>query len=217
MAWLDRIYSDLRSSHADQIYDYILTQIFLGQTPPGHRLMENQIARHLGVGIGHVHETVIRLRDEGWIELIPHGGARVINYHDPHKHRQLYDMRISLESGIFFFLAQTITSAQAAELEAIVRRIESASVVQEPMEYRRQDAEFYMKTALFAGGARLITIYRCIFLQWSVMMDRCRQNKSTQSQSEKAHRAIFSALKAKDSTLAAELVRHHIPMPECQI
>lgn len=221
MEWLNRIYSDLYKSQADQVYDAVLTRIFLGHALLGHRMMENQIARQLGVGIGQVHEAMIRLRDEGWIELIPHGGARVVDCHNPLKHRQLYDMRLSLESGIFYFLAQTITPAQAAELEPIVSRIERAYTVQDSVEYRCQDAEFHMSAAFLAGGSRLKNIYRSIFMQWCIMMDRCRQisqsEKCTWNQAEKSHRAMHSALKAKDSLLAAELVRQHFQIPECQI
>lgn len=221
MEWLNRIYSDLYSSQADQIYDAILTRIFSGHAPLGHRIMESQIARQLDVGIGQVHEAMIRLRDEGWIELIPHGGARVVDYHDPLRHRQLYDMRLSLESGIFYFLAQTMTAAQAAELEPIVSRIERAYIMQDSLEYRRQDAEFHMSAAFLAGGPGLKNIYRSIFMQWCIMMDRCRQigptDRCTWNQAEKSHRAIHSALKAKDSSLAAQLVRQHFQFPECQL
>ncbi len=221
MEWLNRIYSDLYNSQADQIYDAILTRIFLGHTLLGHRIMESQIARQLSVGISQVHEAMIRLRDEGWIELIPHGGARVVDYHNPLKHRQLYEMRLSLESGIFYFLAQTMTAAQAAELEPIVSRLERAYAMQDSVEYRRQDAEFHMAAAFLAGGSRLKKIYRSIFMQWCIMMDRCRRigptDQRTWNQAEKSHRAIHSALKSKDSSLAAQLVRQHFQFPECQL
>ena len=220
--WINGTHSDFKISLPDRIYDHILTQIFLGNISFGQRIRESQVTKELNVSNVPVRETFIRLREEGWIEIIPNCGARIVDYHDRTKHQELYDMRLSLESGIFYCLAVKITTEQLSELETIVSQLEIAYKTGDLVEYRCLDADFHMKTVFFAGGERMQKIYRPIFLQWCIMVHLYKEKASQavsvkdadRSSGEMRHRALCKALKAKDGCLAAELIRKHFSLPE---
>ena len=61
---------NLKVSLPDRIYDYILTQIFLGKLLFGERVRESEITNELKISSVPVREAIIRLREEGWIERI---------------------------------------------------------------------------------------------------------------------------------------------------
>ena len=91
-----------------------------------------------------MREAFIRLREEGWLRAEPNCGCRVVDYHNIEKHRELYYMRMSLETGVYYCLAQKISAEQVSELEDIVTGIEKAQAVNDATEYRKLDAEFHI-------------------------------------------------------------------------
>jgi DNA-binding GntR family transcriptional regulator len=220
--WINGTQSDFKISLPGRIYDHILTQLFLENISFGQRIRESQVTKELNVSNVPVREAFIRLREEGWIEIVPNCGARIVDYHDCAKHRELYDMRLSLESGIFYCLAEKITEEQLSELDAIVNQLEISYKTGDLVEYRCLDADFHMKTVFFAGGERMQKIYRPIFLQWCIMLHLYKEKAKTsvsvkdadRSPGEMRHRALCKALEAKDGSLAAELIRKHFTLPE---
>ncbi len=218
--WINGTNTDLKISLPDRIYDHVLTQIFLGNISFGQRIRESQVTKELDVSNVPVRETFIRLREEGWIETIPNCGARIVDYHNHEKHQELYDMRLSVETGIYYCLADKITPEQLSELEAIVDGLEEAIKIGDAMEYRRLDADFHMKTCYYAGGERMQKIYRPIFLQWCIMIHLFHEQSKTSATTaldepyeDIPHRSLFKALEAKDASMAAELIRKHFTLP----
>ena len=217
--WINGTNTDFKFSLPDRIYDYMLTQIFLGKISFGERIRESKITKELNVSNVPVRETFIRLREEGWIETIPNCGARIVDYHSPQKHKELYEMRLSIETGIYYCLAQKITPEQLAQLKAIVDDLEDAFRANDSIDYRRLDADFHMKTVYYAGGERMQKIYRPIFLQWCIMIhlfhERSNFSKIAYRISKNTpHRALYTALESRDATLAADLIRKHFTLPK---
>ena len=207
---------DMRANLPQRIYDAVLTKIFLGEIEFGQRIRESLITKELQVSNVPVREAFIRLREEGWLKAVPNCGCKVVDYHDIEKHRELYYMRLSLETGVYYCLAQKIGDDQVSVLEDVVGGIEKAQVANNATEYRKLDAEFHMKAVFFAGGERLWKIYRPIFLQWCIMVQLNQESgEVSQSLTEVSctHRALVEALKTSDSNLAAELIRDHFILP----
>ena len=86
----------IRNVLSDQVKDYLLTAILAGEFPPGSRIVETRVARHLGVSQGPVREALRDLEALGLIDSTPYQGARV---RQPQKAELLeaYDVRAVLE------------------------------------------------------------------------------------------------------------------------
>ena len=70
--------------------------ILVGDLPPGIRLIEEEVAAHLGVSRGPVREALGILRDEGLVTTAARRGAVVVGL-TPQDIDDLYDLRIVLE------------------------------------------------------------------------------------------------------------------------
>lgn len=70
--------------------------ILVGDLPTGIRLIEEEVAAHLGTSRGPVREALGVLRDEGLVSMAPRRGA-VVTGLTPSDIDDLYDLRIVLE------------------------------------------------------------------------------------------------------------------------
>lgn len=62
---------------AEQIVNYLATQIIRGELPSGERILEAKLAAELGVSRSPVREAFRMLEKSRLIEVLPHRGARV--------------------------------------------------------------------------------------------------------------------------------------------
>ncbi|MER5876438.1 GntR family transcriptional regulator [Streptomyces sp. NPDC001910] len=81
----------------DRVYEALLELISSQALPPGRHLIEDELARHLGVSRQPVREALQRLDSEGWVDLRPGKGAFV---HTPTEDEtdQLFGVRALLET-----------------------------------------------------------------------------------------------------------------------
>src|SRR3954451_305461 len=59
------------TSLVDEAYQALKTAIRENVFPPGHQAAEPEIARQLGMSRTPVHEAIIRLQEEGLVQVLP--------------------------------------------------------------------------------------------------------------------------------------------------
>src|SRR5690348_6672743 len=106
-----------RESLAQAAYAALKASILEGLLPPGHEAVEQAIADQLGMSRTPVHEAVLRLQHEGFLQVLPRRGVRVLPI-DPTDLRETYDVLIALEGAAAALLAGR-AEAGAAALEGM--------------------------------------------------------------------------------------------------
>ena len=83
-------------SLVDEAYQALKTAIRDNVFPPGHQAAEPEIARQLGMSRTPVHEAIIRLQEEGLVQVLPRRGILIcpISADDM---REIYDVLIAVE------------------------------------------------------------------------------------------------------------------------
>ncbi len=84
------------ASLAEQAYDFLKANIVSLNYPPGSPLLENQLAKHLGISRSPMREALARLERERFIDIVPWKGARVREM-NLKQITDLYQVRIALE------------------------------------------------------------------------------------------------------------------------
>src|SRR6201993_2064668 len=85
-----------RDSMADRVKQNLMQRIMSGELPPGHRLVELQIARELNTSQGPVREALCELESLELIVTEPYKGSRVREV-TPQEIREAYMVRATLE------------------------------------------------------------------------------------------------------------------------
>ena len=83
-------------SLVDAAYEQIRQRILDNVWPPGHRALEQEVALALGMSRTPVREAIMRLRNEGLVEVIPRHGLRVLPV-SPNDMREIYEILTALE------------------------------------------------------------------------------------------------------------------------
>ncbi len=101
------------------VRDEIRQRIIVGSLAQGERIFEDQLAQDLGVSRNPVREALQTLAREGFVEIEPRRGARVMVLSDT-RATELFQVREPLEGLVAALAAERRTDAQLGDLAAIV-------------------------------------------------------------------------------------------------
>jgi len=133
----------------DIVLERLRDAIIDGTFRPGERLVERVLCEQLGVSRTVVRETLRYLDAEGLVELQPNRGPIVarLRWEDV---RQIYDIRMMLETTAAMACAQNMTSELETGLRAALTDIKAASATNATGDLFRATTRFY---ALIFEGA----------------------------------------------------------------
>jgi DNA-binding GntR family transcriptional regulator len=192
-----RIYADLRA------------EIVALERRPGVAISEGEIALSYGVSRTPVREAILRLSDEGLVEIFPQSGIFVSRIPVAALPEAIV-IRKALEETTARMAAQTATPSQILALRSIVERQREADAARDGDAFHQADELFHATIAEIAGYAG---IWRLI-LQVKVNVDRMRRLTLPQAGRMTGviaeHAAILSAIEQHDRDGAASAMGKHL-------
>lgn len=87
----------VRTSLVDAAYEAVRQRILDNVYPPGHQALEQALAEELGISRTPLREAMIRLRNEGLLEIVPRHGVRVLPLSATDM-KEIYETLTALES-----------------------------------------------------------------------------------------------------------------------
>jgi len=191
----------------EAVYRHLKDLLLSGRFAPGERLSEPLLAQDLGVSRTPVREALMRLAEEGLVELVPGKGARVRAF-TPEEVEEVYRVRALLEGEAAREAALRATPWELEELSGLLRAIDEAPEEDYPEQMRR-DLEFHRALVRLSGNRTLYRLYEDLLATLAL----ARSALPTLSQEERTraeHRAILEALSHRDPEGARRAVEAHI-------
>ncbi|EIA38744.1 MAG: GntR family transcriptional regulator [Thermus sp.] len=191
----------------EAVYGHLKDLLLSGRFAPGERLSEPLLAQELGVSRTPVREALMRLSEEGLVELVPGKGARVKAF-TPEEVEEVYGVRALLEGEAAREAALRAMPWELDALEERLRAIDEASPEDYPEQMRR-DLEFHRALVRLSGNRTLYRLYEDLLSTLAL----ARSALPTLSQDEatrREHRAILMALRRKDPEGAKKAVEAHV-------
>jgi DNA-binding GntR family transcriptional regulator len=192
-----RIYSDLRAEMVSL------------RRRPGEAISEAEIALSYGVSRTPVREAILKLSDEGLVEIFPQSGifvARIPLAALP----EAIIIRKALEETTARLAAERATSSQILNLHSILQRQREASAARNGDTFHRADEMFHATIAEVAGYPGIWTLIQ----QVKVHVDRYRLLTLPQqgriSRVIREHEAILGAIEAHDCSGAGLAMDIHL-------
>jgi DNA-binding GntR family transcriptional regulator len=174
----------------------------------GERLVQDDLARQLGVSRTPVREAFHQLAAEGLVTISAYRGASVVDF-SISELEEIYSIRIALEGYAAYLAAQRIQPSELQELEEILARMKV--VLQEGDEQKLLQLNRTFHTGIYAAAKKrrlydliinyldLAEIYRRIF----VSLEHARAELVK-------HEKILLALRNRDADRAQRLTRSHL-------
>ncbi len=197
------------ASMVDQAYQLVRRRILDNQWPPGHQALEQEVALALGMRRTPVREALIRLRNEGLVDVVPRHGMRVLPV-SPTDMREIYEILTALEGMAAEILARRKPSvAELAPLISATRLMEKALKANDLDAWAAADESFHAQLIELAGNRQL---QQTVLNYWD-RAHRARlfslKLRPKPVNSTKEHMQLVERIRAGDAEGAAAGYREH--------
>jgi DNA-binding GntR family transcriptional regulator len=124
---------------------------FSGALKPGSAIVERQIAQQMNVGTPVVREALISLKHEGFVRRVKNKGTFITAF-DPDEVRQLYTLRVELETLALQWARPIVTKSDLDQLKNLVDRLVEAGQRENRREFLERDIEFHRRCWKLSGN-----------------------------------------------------------------
>ncbi len=198
-----------RFSQTRRAYDEIKRRILENELPPGTQALEQEIAILLGMSRTPVREALIRLAQEGMVEVRPRHGMRVLPL-SLDDLREIYDIITGLEATAAESIARRgATPAELAALERALADMERALALDDRAAWAAGDAQFHRLLIEFSRNRRLQAMVETIRDQSHRARMTTLKLRPKPLTSNDEHSEVVEAIRRRDPEAAHRLHREH--------
>ncbi len=210
-----------RRSVADEVYEKIKQDIANFRLIPGDRFTENELSLRLKVSRTPVRQSLYRLQQEGYVEVLFRSGWRVLPF-DFEKFDQLYDLRILLESSAIVKLCDA-SSVHPEKEQALLDALTAIWLVapqdrsNDTMQVSQWDEAFHCALVEAAGNLEIARVHKEVTDRIRIIrrLDFTKQARIDATYEE--HAKILKAIQRKRSDQASLLLRTHIETSQAEV
>lgn len=194
----------------DQVALAIREQILRGQLAPGERLVEQTLAKSLGVGQNVVREALISLAHTGFVKRITNRGTYVTQL-SMAEVRKIAEVRRVLESLVCERIhARSLEEdLPFGELDRALQGLRSAANAGDKQQFHEFDLQFHQALWALADNEYLATslerLVAPLFAFHIVLVIRKDAGSGTLVEAVDAHQRLADALRRKDHSCAEEI------------
>ena len=128
---------------------------FSGKLKPGDPIVERQVAQEMKVGTPVVREALICLQGQGFVRRVTNTGTFVTKF-SADEVRQLYTLRVELETLAFDWARPRVTASDLAGLKALVDDLVEAGEAGARREFLERDFIFHKRCWELSGNTYLV-------------------------------------------------------------
>ena len=145
---------DRPPSQSQLVYERLKQVLRDGRVTGGSLLSEADLARQLGVSTTPVHEAVVRLASEGFVEALPRRGVRVVHL-TPRDIAEIFELREALEAEVVRLVLARATAETLEALQSCVAAGDAALGDSDYPAFNAADIALHDVLARAAGNRRL--------------------------------------------------------------
>lgn len=192
---------------AEAVYQALRRGIIDGNLAPGERLRSEALANEMRVSRTPVREALRKLEAEG---LVAQKGSRLVvrAFSERDLTEQFY-VREALEGMAARLAAENATSAEINEIRELLEDMEVVRARGDIGALRRLTGEFHQLVCHASHNNRLLQSLQVLLDYVRQMQTSTLYNEGRAAQALEEHRALLSAIEARDSDRAERLAREH--------
>jgi DNA-binding GntR family transcriptional regulator len=199
----------------EALYKAITRALLNGMLRPGTALRERYLAEEFAVTRGLVRKVLLRLGQEGKLEMHPNRGAYVPEP-SVEQIRFAYEARKAVEAGVVSLLAASITTAQLAQINKHLRIERAASRHARRDESVQLAGDFHLLLAHLLGNPVLLEMVQRLVNRTQMFVALFEPAQFSDC-APNEHAPVVQALARKCSADAAEAMVKHLSMVEQRV
>jgi DNA-binding GntR family transcriptional regulator len=194
----------------ERVYWYLRSAILSGSILPEGRLVEEVVARELGVSRTPVREALHKLEREGVIEHFPNRGFAVARETESQV-AEIFEIRAVLEGYILRIACENATDNFLSELKSLIKEAERCFTESKIEELHRINTMFHDQIIHQVSGRErlksLVKDLREYVLRYRMATLRFPGGSE---RTLRGHEKIILALETRDPDLCERIMRAHI-------
>ena len=193
----------------DDGYQALRHAIVSGELLPSERLVEEDLARRLGLGRAAVRMALVRLEHDGLVERERNRGARVRRVSEAEA-VEILEVRAALESLAARKAAVRATPKDVRELRAILREMRTKRERGDLMAVSDANAALHRRIVEISGHETVRRLSGTLISQIVRFQYRTVLLPGRPERSHREHTAIVDAIAAGDAEGAERAMRRHL-------
>lgn len=203
------ILADDKTPRVETAYQQIRQKILRNEMAPGLMVLEEQLARTLGMSRTPLREALVRLAHEDLIEIIPRRGMRVkpVTLRDM---REIDEVLACLEVQAAERLAsRRLTDEERAALQSAIDGMDAALEAEDMEAWAESDFRFHTLLFELCGNAHLMRTAKLFLDKAHRARLATLPFRKTPVYSNSNHAAVVEAIKRGDAETAREIHLAH--------
>ncbi|WP_300458708.1 GntR family transcriptional regulator [Desulfobacula sp.] len=194
-----------RPSMRDEVYNKLLTWIMEGVLRPGEKLLDKELAEHMGVSRTPVREALRRLEDKDLVESSANRWTRVseISSREP---EMIYPIIWTLDGLAAALALKTLVAKDFEKMEQANAVLKSALENNDPVAASKADAAFHDVYIERSQNNHLIKILQDLKVRYRRFEVFYFEGTAHAKNSLEDHKTIIATLKAGNSDLAIKTI-----------
>lgn len=192
-----------------QVRDAILAEIASGHLAPGERIIQEQVARSLGVSRQPVQQALLLLRNLGALQEAP-GRGLVVTPLDPQQVQHRYEMRAVIEGLACRRAAETNADKAARQGPALIEAGRKAVASASVSRMVAADMRFHEFLYALSGNPLIAPAMAAHWAHTQRAMGEVLTRDEKPRDIWDQHEQILQAVMAGDGERAEALARRHI-------
>lgn len=198
-----------RATAASVVQDELRREILDMVLRPGVALSEKDLTARFGMSRTPVREALIRLKEEGLVEIFPQAGTFVARIPTSAIPEAVF-IRQALECATVEVLARTASADDIARLDATIAMLHESHEANDQERFHLADEEFHEALAEIAGYPGVWKLAQAAKSQ----IDRCRRMTlpvpGRMAMVIREHLAIVDEIRRHDAAAAVVAMRQHL-------
>jgi DNA-binding GntR family transcriptional regulator len=197
------------------VYETIKHCIIENEYKPRQYVRESAVAKELDVSRTPVREALRELVSEGWLEAIPHYGARVVEWTERDA-LEVFEIRrvvepMAIAAGVTRIDADTLRHLRdlTKQMELLVDKVEGQGDARN--EIATLNHEFHQELINACGNERLISLLRNLVRLSVIRRNFNQYNADSLHRSMRHHSEILDAVETKNTAWAEHMMTSHLP------
>ncbi|MEA2367113.1 MAG: hypothetical protein QOI32_2625 [Thermoleophilaceae bacterium] len=188
------------------VVDELRERIVSGELEAGTKIDQQALAEELGVSRMPVREALRRLSAEGFVELLSHRGAVVVQLSDD-EIIEVYEMRGVLQGLASKLAVPHYTDQDVAQIKQLLDKMDATHDVPAWIELNKQ---FHKQIESPAGAHRLDELIERLTLQCAPYLQISVHFLQAQESPQELHHEIYDAVEKRDPDALEAAVRSHL-------
>jgi len=172
------------------------------------RLDERKLSEQLGISRTPLREALARLDQEGLVKIVPRRGVFIVRKNKS-EILEMITVWAALESMAARIITETAADKDIAKLRKMFSEFEGDDVRAHIDEYSDANIRFHEAIISLSGNQLIADIIEGLFMHVRAIRARTIHEADRVTRSIVDHMHIIEALEARNTDLAARLVREH--------